>query len=82
MNQTTKNDKKVNPKTSVPESSMNLIYPPICGICGKLSKEFLCIKCYKLLENQAKFKGELVGIDENGSLIFPSSTIKRFESDL
>ena len=56
MNRTTKSDKKVNPKTSVPESLINLIYPPACGICGKLSEEFLCKKCYKLLENQAEFK--------------------------
>lgn len=51
----TKIDKKMNHKTSVPESLINLIYPPTCGICGKLDREFLCKKCNKMLENQAEF---------------------------
>ena len=51
----TKIDKKMNPKTSVPESLINLIYPPTCGICGKLAEGFLCEKCNKMLENQAEF---------------------------
>lgn len=36
----------------------NLIYPPTCGICGKLKSDFLCNKCQKILESQAKFKIE------------------------
>lgn len=35
---------------------LNLIYPPTCGICGKLNPNFLCKKCEKTLESQAKFK--------------------------
>lgn len=46
---------KMNPKRPVPESIINLIYPPVCGICGKLNKDFLCKKCYKILETQAEF---------------------------
>lgn len=37
---------------------LNLIYPPKCGICGKLNSNFLCNKCQKQLESQAKFKIE------------------------
>lgn len=37
---------------------MNLIYPPKCGICGKLNKNFLCNKCYRLLKNDAEFNIE------------------------
>lgn len=37
---------------------LNLIYPPKCGICGKLNEDFLCIKCYKKLENDMKFNVE------------------------
>ena len=37
---------------------LNLIYPPTCGICGKLNSNFLCNKCQKQLESQAKFKIE------------------------
>ena len=32
-----------------------MIYPPTCGICGKIDREFLCKRCYKKLENQAEF---------------------------
>lgn len=60
----TKNDKKMNPKISVPESLINLIYPPTCGICGKLAEQFLCKKCNKMLENEAKFKVEKYKNDE------------------
>ncbi len=37
---------------------LNLIYPPTCGICGKLNSNFLCSKCQKQLEIQAKFQIE------------------------
>ena len=37
---------------------LNLIYPPICGICGKLDEDFLCKSCQKQLEKQAKFEIE------------------------
>lgn len=37
----TKNDKKMRQMRPVP-SVLDLIYPPTCGICGKLSQEFLC----------------------------------------
>lgn len=36
----------------------NLIYPPVCGICGKLNQEFLCPKCLNMLKNQVEFKIE------------------------
>lgn len=35
------------------EQILNLIYPPKCGICGKLDHEYLCKKCQKMLENEA-----------------------------
>ena len=34
---------------------LDLIYPPKCGICGKICQEFLCTKCGILLEKQAVF---------------------------
>ena len=34
---------------------LNLIYPPVCGICGKLNENFLCEKCKKALETEAVF---------------------------
>ena len=38
--------KQKEPVPTVP-SLLNLIYPPKCGICGKLNENFLCNKCYK-----------------------------------
>ncbi len=35
-----------------------MIYPPSCGICGKLNSNFLCSKCQKQLERQANFEIE------------------------
>ena len=51
MNKATKNDKKMRQICSVP---IDLIYPPVCGICGKLCNEFLCKKCYIMLKRQAR----------------------------
>lgn len=51
MNKETKNDKKMRQICSVP---IDLIYPPVCGICGKLCNEFLCKKCYIMLKKQAR----------------------------
>ena len=42
------------------DNILDLIYPPVCGICGKLNQNYLCKKCQKVLENQSKFV-----IDEN-----------------
>lgn len=32
------------------ENLINIIYPPACGICGKLDKNFLCSKCRNKLK--------------------------------
>ena len=51
---------KMKQKVTVPIVSfvLNLIYPPKCGICGKLDKEFLCSKCCKMLEKNTNFNIE------------------------
>ncbi len=36
----------------------NLIYPPVCGICGKITPNYLCNKCEMQLKMQAKFQIE------------------------
>lgn len=38
---------------------LDLIYPPVCGICGKLNSESLCKKCEIKLKSQSVF-----GIDD------------------
>ena len=53
----TKNDKNVIHFKFI-SFVLDLIYPPTCGICGKLNSNFLCNKCQKQLESQAKFKIE------------------------
>ena len=45
---------KMRQKMGVPKI-LNLIYPPVCGFCGKLNQDFLCPKCRKLLEKEAVF---------------------------
>ena len=37
---------------------LDLIYPPVCGICGKLDKNFLCKKCENVLKKQAAFEND------------------------
>ena len=39
---------------------LNLVYPPVCGICGKFNQEFLCKRCRKMLEAEAKFNVDKV----------------------
>lgn len=41
------------------EKLINLVYPPTCGICGKLNNDFLCKKCEKVLETEA-----IYGVDK------------------
>ena len=50
--------KKMRKKRPVPQI-LNLIYPPVCGICGKLNSDFLCKKCEKILETEA-----IYGVDK------------------
>lgn len=32
------------------QKGLNYIYPPVCGICGKLNDEFLCQNCFRNLK--------------------------------
>ena len=43
---------------------LNLVYPPVCGICGKFNQDFLCKKCQKMLEAEAKFEIDKVDNQE------------------
>lgn len=42
------------------EKIICFIYPPTCGICGKLNSNFLCSKCQKQLEADSKFEIEKI----------------------
>ena len=52
----TKFDKIMRQIKTVPNVSkiLNIIYPPICGICGKINKNSLCKKCEIELKKQAE----------------------------
>lgn len=50
----TRNDKKMRHFCAVP-NVLNILYPPTCGICGKLNDEFLCKKCEIMLNKHSKF---------------------------
>ena len=38
------------------ENVQKLIFPPVCGICGKLNKNYLCNKCNLELQKEAFFQ--------------------------
>ncbi|MBQ2937808.1 MAG: ComF family protein [Clostridia bacterium] len=52
----TKIDKIMRQICTVPRISLNLIYPKICGICGKINRNSLCKKCEIQLKKQAEIK--------------------------
>ena len=35
---------------------LNFLFPPVCGICGKLDENWICEKCKKRIEKYEKFK--------------------------
>ena len=35
---------------------LNFLFPPVCGICGKLDKNWLCTKCKKRIEKYERFE--------------------------
>ena len=37
------------------EKAINIIFPQVCGICGKINSNSLCKKCEILLKHQAEF---------------------------
>ena len=43
---------------------LDLVYPPVCGICGKFNQDFLCKKCQKMLEAEAKFQIDKINNQE------------------
>lgn len=46
-------------RTKIKEQLLNLIYPKVCGICGKGKNTYLCKKCENKLKKQA-----ILGKDE------------------
>lgn len=49
---------------------LDLVYPPVCGICGKFNQDFLCKKCRKMLEAEAKFKIDKIDKIDNQEFFF------------
>ena len=50
------------------EKVLNLIYPQVCGICGKLNSNSLCNKCKVKLEKEFKFQTDNYEEDEEMEL--------------
>ncbi|MCI8519064.1 MAG: hypothetical protein HFJ51_02955 [Clostridia bacterium] len=38
------------------EEILNMLFPPTCGFCGELDKEYFCENCKKKLEKQISSK--------------------------
>lgn len=49
-----KNEKEIVNYKSIFDKILNLFFPPVCGICGKLSNDWVCSKCFKNIENKVK----------------------------
>ena len=37
------------------EKLLNIIFPTVCGLCGKIDKRAICPKCYLRIKNEFKF---------------------------
>ena len=35
---------------------LNFLFPPVCGICGKLDKNWICLKCRKRIKKYERFE--------------------------
>ena len=49
-----KNEKEMINYENIFDKILNLFFPPVCGICGNLSNEWICNKCFKNIENKVK----------------------------
>lgn len=49
------------------ETVLNFIFPPICGICGKMTGSYLCKECQTKIENEPVFlnKTDIYGTNKN-----------------
>ena len=51
------------------ETILNLVYPQVCSICGKLNTKSLCNNCRVKLEKEFKFKTDIYERDKNKNFI-------------
>ena len=49
-----KSEKEINNYEYIFDKILNIFFPPVCGICGKLSYDWICIKCFKSIEDKVK----------------------------
>lgn len=54
---------------SILETIFDLIYPQVCGICGKLDTKSLCNKCKIKLEKEFKYQTDYYGDDLSKNFI-------------
>lgn len=38
------------------EKFLEILFPPVCGFCGQLNKEYICKECKEELEKQISLK--------------------------
>lgn len=51
------------------EKILNLIYPQVCGICGKLNSKSLCNKCKIKLQKEYQFQTDNYGEDVSENFV-------------
>lgn len=51
---------------------ISIIYPPVCGLCGKINEEWICKKCLIKIQKEAenKHRGYLKAFYEDGFFAF------------
>jgi predicted amidophosphoribosyltransferase len=59
------------------EELLNIFFPPICAICGKITKNWICPKCYLKIKPELKYKKLSIENIDIYFLGFYEKTIKK-----
>lgn len=49
---------------------LSFIFPPVCGMCGKQAKSYLCEECIKKLEKENKLLNRIESYENNSNSYF------------
>lgn len=69
------------------EKFLDIIFPPVCGVCGRIDKNSLCKKCEIVLKNQAAYgidnykDNKEIFFDEHLYIFMYSGTVRRIILD-
>ena len=65
---------------------IEILFPPVCGVCGKLNKDWICDKCYeslnKLKLSKKEYYNEIIKNKDDYKSIKSDKTLKIFYDEL